>query len=68
MTYAAPFYLLHTEFAEPVKVLSQFDNGATVEVAGVTMQPWLTREEYLSVHTYTCSGFDFVSRLLSLRK
>jgi hypothetical protein len=65
MMYCVVFFLLPTEHREPYKIPSRHP-AERIVVGGVEIQPWLSKEDYLGVHTYTQNGREFVMRLMSV--
>ena len=64
----AKYFLLPTSFVEPFKMLSRYQTAKTFEKDGRTVQAWLSKEDYLSVHTNTPSGEQFMLAVLRSRQ
>jgi len=63
LKHVASFFLLATEFKEPYKMPSRHPSEKRI-IGGIEIQPWLSKEDYLCVHTHTTYGRAFVQRLL----
>ena len=64
MVHVAKYFLLRTEYREPYKMPSRHPSEKRV-VAGVEIQPWLSKEDYLCVHTHTVLGRAFALKIMS---
>ncbi len=60
----ARYFLLRTEYREPYKMPSRHPSEKRV-VGGVEIQPWLSKEDYLCVHTHTVLGRAFALKIMS---
>jgi len=63
LRFVVKFFLLETEYWEPYKMVSRYSSTPQVIIGNWRIQPWLTKEDYLSVHTLTTMGFDFIQRI-----
>ena len=58
------FFLLHPEFNEPYKMIGPTKSSHKV-FGGRIVQPWLSKEDYLSVQTLTQGALQFLVPLLN---
>ena len=65
ITFVASYFLLATEYREPLKMLSRHPAERRT-INGYQIQPWLSKEDYLSILTHTTHGRNFVYILLGL--
>lgn len=62
--WVAKFFLLKPEYREPFKMLSRHSSAPPFMYGDRHVQPWLSKEDYLSVQTFTRSSQDFFIRMI----